>query len=93
VKITDIRLRLPQTRENTTRLRGIASVTFDGMLVVHDIKIIAGEDRLFLAMPSHKLAEGGYRDIAHPIDAAFRAELETAVLEKYREAISEAEAE
>ena len=36
-------------------------------------------------MPSRKNADGTFRDVAHPINAAFRAELEEKILAAYRE--------
>ena len=67
------------------RLRAVVSITFDGLLAVHDIKVIEGGSRFFVAMPS-RLDEGGvYRDIVHPINGEMRNALEGAVLEKYRE--------
>ncbi|MBR4288762.1 MAG: SpoVG family protein, partial [Clostridia bacterium] len=54
--------------------------------VVHDVKVIYANDRHFIVMPSRKNADGTYRDIAHPITAAFRAEVEEAVLRAFEEA-------
>ncbi len=61
----------------------VASVTFSDVFVIHDVKVIYANDRHFIVMPSRKNADGTYRDIAHPITAEFRAELEKAVLEAY----------
>lgn len=64
----------------------IASITLDGVFVVHDVKVICANDRNFIVMPSRKNADGTYRDIAHPITAQFRTDLEKAVLEAYETA-------
>jgi stage V sporulation protein G len=69
-------------------MKAVVSVTFDHMIVVHDIKVIDGPERLFLAMPSRKAADGTFRDIVHPISAEARAMLEVAILDKYREECS-----
>lgn len=61
----------------------VASVTLSDVFVIHDVKVIFANDRHFIVMPSRKNADGTYRDIAHPITAEFRADLEKAVLEAY----------
>ena len=66
MNITDIKIRRTY---NENRLRGIVSITIDNTLAVHDIKVIEGPGRLFVAMPSRKDESGNYRDIVHPITA------------------------
>ena len=86
--ITDVRVRHVNSEG---KLKAVASVTFGGAFVVHDIKIIDGTDRLFIAMPSRKTPDGEYKDIAHPINTDMRVALSDAVLAKYEETIAEAE--
>ena len=83
MEITDIKFRHV---EQSGKLRALVSVTFDGVLAVHDIKIIDGHDRLFLAMPSRRMPDGHFRDIAHPVGSALRVELGQEVLDAYRAA-------
>ena len=64
--ITDIRIR-KVFREG--KLKAIVSVTFDDSFVVHDIKVIQGNEGLFISMPSRKTPEGEYKDIVHPINS------------------------
>ena len=78
--ITDIRIR--KTYDDA-RLKALVSVTIDGDLAVHDIKVIEGPERLFVAMPSRKDENGTFRDIAHPITPAARRTLEDAILTQY----------
>ena len=80
MEITDLKIRKMMTEG---RLRAIVSITLDQMLAVHDIKVVQGESRLFVAMPSRKDEGGIFRDIVHPINAPFRAELEKKVIEAY----------
>ena len=80
--ITDIRIRKINLE---SKMKAIVSVTFDNALVVHDIKVIEGADKLFVAMPSRKTHE--YKDIAHPINSEMRDALETSILEKYQSAL------
>ncbi|MBQ8965172.1 septation regulator SpoVG [Ruminococcus sp.] len=68
------------------RLRGIVSVTFDGVFAVHDIKIVQGDRRLFVAMPSRRDENGVFRDIVHPITAEAREEIEERVLKAFERA-------
>ena len=80
MNITDIRIRKTY---HDARLKALVSVTIDGDLAVHDIKIIQGPERLFVAMPSRRDENGTFRDIAHPITSAARQELEEAILRQY----------
>lgn len=80
MNITDIRIR--RTYQDT-RLKALVSVTVDQDLAVHDIKVIEGPERLFVAMPSRKDDNGVFRDIAHPITPDARKQLENAILDAY----------
>lgn len=80
MNITDVRLRKLPTEG---KLKAIVSVTFNNEFVLHDIKIIEGNESLFLAMPSRRLSNGEYRDIAHPINAEARKELEDVIFKEY----------
>ena len=72
-------------KENS-RMKGIASVLINDCFAVHDIRIIEGDNGLFIAMPSRQTSTGGYRDIAHPINSETRQMFEKAVLEAYEKA-------
>ncbi|WP_066185701.1 MULTISPECIES: septation regulator SpoVG [Gracilibacillus] len=83
MEITDVRLR----RVNTDgRMRAIASITLDHEFVVHDIRVIDGNNGKFVAMPSKRTPDGEFRDIAHPINSGTRAKIQEAVLEAYERA-------
>ena len=81
MKITSVNVR--KIEKEGSRMKGIASVLLDDSFAVHDIRIIEGDNGLFIAMPSRKTATGGYRDIAHPINPEVRAMFEEAILEAY----------
>lgn len=83
MNITDIRIR--KVGEDS-KLKGVASITFDNEFVVHDIKIIDGQNGLFIAMPNKKMGEGDYRDIAHPLTSETRNRLKDAILDAYSKA-------
>ncbi len=86
--ITDVRIR---KLNNDGKMKAIVSVTFDDAFVVHDIKIIEGQNGLFVAMPSRKVSEGDYRDIAHPINSETRTIIQNRIFEEYEKAKSEVE--
>ena len=69
-------------------MKGIAEILLDDMIAIHDIRIIEGENGLFVAMPSRKTATGGYRDIAHPISSECRKMFEDAILEEYNKELN-----
>ena len=64
-------------------MKAIVSVTFDDCLAVHDIKVIYARDRYFIVMPSRKNPDGTYRDIVHPINSGFRADVERMIIDAY----------
>lgn len=73
-------------RENM-KMKGLASVILDDCFVVRDIRIIEGEEGLFIAMPSKKKVDGEYKDIAHPITQECREMFTKSVLEAYNQEI------
>ena len=81
---TDVRVRLVAS---DSRLRGVVTVTFDDAFVVHDIRVIEGENGIFVAMPSKKMPNGGFRDIAHPIHQDMRKAVEDAIVKAYQKAL------
>ena len=84
MKITSVNVR--KIEKEGSRMKGIASVLLDDSFAVHDIRIIEGDNGLFIAMPSRKTTAGGYRDIAHPINPEVRSMFEDAILEAYDKA-------
>ena len=84
--ITDVRVRKIASEG---KMKAIVSVTFDNEFVVHDIKIIEGQNGLFIAMPSRKTPDGEFKDIAHPINTETRERIQNAILEAYEKAVSE----
>ncbi|WP_058259771.1 septation regulator SpoVG [Fenollaria timonensis] len=89
--ITDVRVRLVD--KEGLNLKATASVTFDNAFVVHDIKVIEGREGLFIAMPSRKVPNGTYRDVAHPINTEARADIEEKVYKAYEAAVEDAKNE
>ncbi len=90
MQITDVKVR---KLFDEGPMKAIVSVTFDGQLAVHDIKVINARDKYFIVMPSRKNPDDTYRDIVHPINSQFRVALEKAVIEAYYEALENAENE
>lgn len=87
MNITDVKIR--KIFNDDAPMKAIASVTFDGQLALHDVKVIFAREKLFIVMPSRKNHDGTYSDIAHPINAEFRTVLENAVLAAYNEALAQ----
>lgn len=90
MNITDIKIRkiIPEGR-----LRAVISITIDNMLAVHDIKVVQGDERLFVAMPSRKDESGIFRDIVHPISPEARKLIEEQILDAYTRHIEQMQAE
>ena len=73
-------------------MKAIVSITFDDAFAVHDIKVVEGDKGLFVAMPSKRMPDGEYKDIAHPISSEVREMIQSAVLKEYEAALAELEA-
>lgn len=80
MNITDVRIRKVET---DNRMKAIASITLDDCFVIHDLRVIQGDEHLFVAMPSRKTSTGEFKDIAHPINHETRQELEQFVIKAY----------
>ena len=89
MEITDVRIRKVS---DEGKMKAIVSVTFDDEFVVHDVKIIEGQNGLFVAMPSRKMGEGDFRDIAHPLRSETRNKIKDAIFAEYEKLLKENEA-
>lgn len=83
MEITSVKVH--KTEKEGSRMKGIASVVLDDSFAIHDIRIIEGENGLFIAMPSRKIEENKYRDIAHPINTEVRAMFQDRIIEEYNQ--------
>ena len=84
--ITDVRIRKIASEG---KMKAVVSITFDNEFVVHDIKVIEGQNGLFIAMPSRKTPDGEFKDIAHPINTDTREKIQTSILKAYEAAVEE----
>ena len=90
MQITDIKIR---KLFDEGPMKAVVSITLENAVAVHDVKVIYARDRYFIVMPSRKNPDGTYRDIVHPINSQFRAELESAVLAEYEREVERAKVE
>ena len=89
LKISDVRVRLVQKEDS--KLKAVASMTIDDCFVVHDIKVIEGQEGYFIAMPSRKASDGEYKDIVHPINTETRKQIIDIVLEAFNQEVNKPE--
>ena len=89
MNITDVKIRKISSEDN--KLRAVVSMTLDNSFVVHDIKVIKSQEKLFIAMPSRRMPDGEYRDIAHPINGQTRQAIEAAIISEYEKAVENEE--
>ncbi len=80
VEVTDVRIR---KINQEGKMKAIVSITLNNQFVVHDVRVIEGNNGLFVAMPSKRTPDGEFKDIAHPITSETREIIQTAVLEAY----------
>ena len=88
MEITSVNVR--KIEKEGSKVVAVASVLFDDVFAVHDIRLLEGKNGLFIAMPSRKISNGSYKDVAHPINQEFRLILEQKIKEKYNEIKEEA---
>ena len=79
MEITEISV----TLRDEDKLKAFVNVTFDDVFVIRGMKIINGNSGFFISMPSRKMEDGSYRDIAHPITGEYRKYLENKILGEY----------
>ena len=84
MKVTSLKVK--KIEKENSRMKGIAEILIDDMIAIHDIRIISGDNGLFVAMPSRKTPTGDYRDIVHPISQEARDIIEKAIVEEYNKA-------
>ena len=87
MNISEVRVRLVKKDEG--KLKAVASITIDNCFVVHDVKILEGNDDFFIAMPSKKTPDGEYKDIVHPLNTETREMLKKVVLEEFEKVKSQ----
>ena len=83
MKVTSVTVK--KIEKENSRMKGIASILLDDIIAIHDIRIISGDNGLFVAMPSRKISEGVYDDIAHPVNQETRKMFEDAIFKAYDE--------
>ena len=86
MNITDVRIR---KINDESKMKAVVSITFDDEFVVHDIKIIEGQNGLFIAMHSRKMGEGDFRDIAHPLVSETRNKIRDAIFAEYDKVLAQ----
>ncbi|MCI9279474.1 MAG: septation regulator SpoVG [Bacilli bacterium] len=87
MEITSVTVR--KFEKDGNRMKGIATVVIDNSFAIHDIRIIEGDNGLFIAMPSRKTATGEYKDIAHPINTDVRNMFQDVILEEFKKETAE----
>jgi len=86
MNVTDVRVRKLLC---SGKMKAVVSITLDDAFVVHDLKVVDGQNGLFVAMPSRKNAAGEFRDIAHPISQQARDAIQASVLRAYQKVVAE----
>lgn len=81
MKISDVRIRI--VKNENSKIKASASITIDDCFVVHDIKVIEGNEGFFIAMPSRKTPDGEFKDIVHPLNTETREQIRDIVLKEF----------
>ncbi len=83
MNITDVKVFLRESNQ----LKAFVNIVIDDAFIIRNIKVIEGDNGLFVAMPSRRVSSGEYRDIAHPINTETRNMIERVIIEKYKEVL------
>ncbi|KQC07168.1 MAG: septation protein spoVG [Candidatus Cloacimonas sp. SDB] len=86
MNITDVKVFIRESNQ----LKAFVNIVIDDAFIIRNIKVIEGQNGLFVAMPSRRVSTGEYRDIAHPINTETRNEIEKIIIDKYKEVLQEA---
>lgn len=89
INITDVKVRLVGNEGG--KLKGVATIVIDDSVAVHDIKLIEGNDGIFMAMPSKKMPDGEYKDLVHAINSPTREYIKESVMNAYKKSVLEAQ--
>ena len=82
MEITDVKIYI----RDEAKLKAYATIVIDNCFIIRNLKVIQGNNGLFIAMPSRKRPDGTYKDIVHPLNNETRQEIETKIISKYEEA-------
>ncbi len=83
MNITDVKVFIRESNQ----LKAFVNIVIDDAFIVRNIKVIEGQNGLFVAMPSRRVSTGEYRDIAHPINTETRNQIEKIIIDKYKEVL------
>lgn len=86
MNITDVKVFIRESNQ----LKAFVNIVIEDAFIIRNIKVIEGQNGLFVAMPSRRVSTGEYRDIAHPINTDTRNEIEKIIIDKYKEVLKEA---
>lgn len=83
MNITDVKVFIRESNQ----LKAFVNIVIDDAFIIRNIKVIEGQNGLFVAMPSRRVSTGEYRDIAHPINTETRNQIEKIIIDKYKEVL------
>ncbi len=83
MKITEVKV-YPVTESG--RLKAYATMVFDDCFIIRDLKIIEGDNGLFVSMPSRRRKDG-FRDIVHPLNSDTRKMIEDSIIQEFKTSV------
>jgi stage V sporulation protein G len=87
MNITDVQIIFPHNTDTNSKLKCFVNIVFDAIFIVRNIRVIEGSKGFFVVMPNFKRKDGSFQDTAHPLNNAFRQQIDDKVLEAYEEAL------
>lgn len=87
----NIQAKISLLANSTNNVKAMANITFDDIFVVTGIRVVQGQNGLFISMPSRKTASGEYKDVCFPLSGDFRKEITDIVVEAYNKAAEQSQ--
>lgn len=72
-------------------VRAYASVNLNDCFAIRSVKVMDSTKGLFVAMPSYKSGSGEYKDVCFPVTKEFREQLNNAVIDAYKQALTQSQ--
>lgn len=87
----DIQVKVNVLVNSENKVKAMASVTFDNVFMVTGIKVVEGQNGVFIAMPQRKTASGEYKDVCFPLTADFRKAISGEIIEAYNKEVAKSQ--
>jgi stage V sporulation protein G len=86
MNVTRVKIRI-NGKETETKVKAYATVVLNDCFRISGIKVIDGQNGLFISFPRFQLANGQYQDLVSPVDKEGRKYIQEQVLNSFHSEI------